>query len=118
VGIFLLNQRGHSLQEAKDSALKDYRANPDRVFEPNFTDTVYNYGLPTGRQSYVLHTRFFRKSNQLNQSRYDLILFSEKYKKGYSVMVSVQYADSTYSFENINSLDVFVARLFNQVLLK
>jgi hypothetical protein len=118
VGVFLLNQRGRTLQEAKDSALKDYRTNPDRIFETNFVDTVYNYKLTTGGPGYVLHTRFLRKSNQLNQSRYDLILFSEKYKKAYSVMVSVQYADPTYAFENTNSLAVFAARLFNQVLLR
>lgn len=118
VGLFLLNQRGGSLEETKDSALKDYRANGDRVFETDYLDSVYNFTLSAGEKGYILHTRFFRKSNQLNQSRYDLILFSEKFKKGYSVMVSVQYADPTYSFEKNNALDVFVARLFSHVVLK
>ena len=118
VGLFLLNQRGGSLEETKDSALKDYRANGDRVFETNYLDSVYNFTLSTGEKGYILHTRFFRKSNQLNQSRYDLILFSEKFKKGYSVMVSVQYGDPTYSFERNNALDVFAARLFSHVVLK
>src|SRR5687767_8636899 len=76
VGLFLLNQRGGSLDEVKDSALKDYRTNVDRVFETHYLDSVYSFNLPTGEKSYILHTRFFRKSNQLNQSRYDLILFS------------------------------------------
>ena len=118
VGLFLLNQRGASLEEVKDSALKDYRTNQDRIFENNYLDSVYNFNLPAGEKGYVLHTRFFRKSNQLNQSRYDLILFSKKYRKGYSVMVSIQYGDPTYSFEKTNALNVFAARLFNHVILK
>jgi hypothetical protein len=118
VGLFVLNQRGTSLEAVKDSAVKDYRTNQDRIFEKGYSDSVYNFNLSTGEKGYVLHTRFFRKSNKLNQSRYDLILFSKKFNKGYSVMVSIQYSDPTYSFEKTNELNVFAARLFNRVLLK
>ncbi len=118
VGLFLLNQRGNSLNDAKDSALKDYRANPDRVFESGFSDSVYNYVLPKDKKCYVLRTRFLRNSNQLNQSRYDLIFFSEKLKKAYSMMLSVQYADPSYSFDRINSLEAFAARIFSQIVPK
>lgn len=118
VGIFLLNQSGSSLDEARNLALKDYRSNVDRVFEQNYSDTVYNFKIQTGQKAYILHTRFLRKSSTLNQSRYDLIVFSEKLKKAYSVMVSVQYSDPSYAFEKNNGLDVFATRIFSQVTMK
>ena len=117
-GLFLLNQPGNSLNEAMDMALKDYRLNTDRVFDPGYRDSAVIYKLKNGNKGYVLHTRFLRTSSQLNQSRYDLILFSEKYKKSYSVMVSVQYADPTYHFENDNALGLFALRLFSRVTLE
>ena len=118
VGAFLLNQAGTSLESARELALKDYRLNPDRSFENNYQDSVYNYSLQTGKKGYILHTHFFRKSNQLNQSRYDLILFSEKLNKAYSVMVSIQYSDPSYNFEKANLLNVFATKLFSHVDLK
>ncbi len=118
VGVFLLNQRGNTLEEARDSALIDYRTNPDRVFEPGFADSSYTYYLPTGQKCYVLRTRFVRTSTQLNQTRYDLILYSEKFKKAYSLMLSVQYHDPTYAFEQINALDVLAARFYEKVVIE
>jgi hypothetical protein len=118
VGVFLLNQSGNSLEEVRDSALKDYRNNADRVFESEYKDSVYKYTLANGEHAYILHTRFFRKSNQLNQSRYDLVFFSNRYKKGYSLMISVQYHDPTYLFEKINYLEVFASRVFTNMSVK
>jgi len=118
VGVFLLNVAGGSLEEVKETTLKEYRANTDRIFEPEYVDPVYTFTLTGGIKSYLLHTRFFRKSNQLNQSRYDLIIFSEKVGKGFSVMLSVQYADPTYSFEKTNAIDALAARVFNRVVLR
>lgn len=116
-GVFILNQPGTSLEEATDLALKDYRYNTDRVFEPGDSDSAYRVSLQDKEWGYVLHTRFFRKSTLLNQSRYDLILFSDKIKRAYSVMVSVQYSDPSYVFEKNNALDLFAARLFLLVRL-
>jgi hypothetical protein len=118
VGVFLLNQRGNTLEEVRDSALKDYRNNPDRVFEPGYKDSVYHYTLANGDQAFILHTHFFRKTPHLNQSRYDLVFFSEKFRSGYSVMISVQYNDPTYLFEKNNLLDVFAGRIFSYVNLR
>jgi len=117
-GVFVLNWRGNSLEEVKNLVIKDNRTNPDRVYDVNYKDSVYNYTLEDGTKAYIFHTRFFRKSKQLNQSRYELILFSDKYKKGYSVMISVQYFDPTYKFEADNSLKVFAARIFSLVKFK
>ena len=117
-GLFLLNQPGDSLEQVKSLALIDYRSNNDRIFEPDYVDSVFKFTLQSGEKCYVLHTRFLRKSSQLNQSRYDLILFSEKFQKGYSVMLSVQYSDPSYAFENNNALGLLAARLFSKVLLK
>lgn len=118
VGVFLLNQKGNSLDEAKELSLKDYRLNEDRVFEPGYRDTSYNYNTQNGKKGFVLHTRFYRKSKQLNQSRYDFIVFSDKLKRAYSVMISIQYADPTYIFEEENSLNTFAARIFSYVILE
>lgn len=117
-GVFILNWKGNSLEEVKNNVIQDNRTNPDRVFDETYKDSVYDYTLEDSTKAYILHTRFFRKSKQLNQSRYELILFSDKYKKGYSVMLSVQYADPTYKFEIDNSIKTFAARIFSYVKVK
>ena len=118
VGVFLLNQQGNTLEEVRDSALKDYRKNPDRIFEPDYKDSVYNFSLANGDYAYILHTHFLRRTNQLNQRRYDLVFFSDRYRKGYSLMISVQYSDPTYLFEKNNSLGVFAGRIFSNINLR
>lgn len=117
-GVFILNWQGDDLEEVKNIVIKDNRTNPDRIYEDNYKDSLYNYTLEDGKKAYVLHTRFYRKSKQLNQSRFELILYSDKLKKGFSVMVSVQYNDPTYKFEAENSLDVFAARILSQVKVR
>jgi hypothetical protein len=117
-GLFILNQPASSLEEAKSECLKGYRSNPDRVFEKNYIDTVQQVTLSSGQEAYLLHTQFFRKSNQFNQSRYDLVVFSEKKKQGYLVMVSIQYNDSTYNFEIEKNLLGFAKKTFSNFSLK
>ncbi|MCX6319531.1 MAG: hypothetical protein NTW29_19800 [Bacteroidetes bacterium] len=117
-GLFLLNWPGKTLDEVKDSVLANYRNNPDRVFEENYKDSVYTYKLAGNTNAYILHTRFYRKTPQLNQSRFDLVFFSEKLKRGYSLMISIQYNDPTYKFEQDNFLNLFAAKIFEQVEVK
>jgi len=117
-GLFILNQPAATLEEATSECLKGYRSNPDRVFEKNYIDTVQKVRLSSGQDAYLLHTRFFRQSTQLNQSRFDLVVFSEKKKQGYLVMVSIQYNDSTYRFETENNLAGFAQKIFSNFSLK
>jgi hypothetical protein len=118
VGAMLLNQPGNSLEAAKTLALREYKTNTDRDFEAGYRDSVYEYNLPAGKKGFVLHTRFLRISKQLNQSRYDLILFSDALQKAFSVMITVQFTDPTYRFEEQYALQQFAARLFSYVELK
>lgn len=118
VGAFLLNIPGSSLDEARDLTLQQYRTNADRVFEDDYRDSVLGYKLPGGKKGYLLHTRFLRRSNKLNQSRYDLVLFSDNLQKAYSVMLSVQYKDPGYTFETAYALHQLAYRLFSYVLLR
>ncbi len=48
----------------------------------------------------------------INQSRYDLITYSEKHKTAYMFTVSIQYIDNTYAFENDNDLEYFAKKIY------
>lgn len=97
--IFLAKQDGKDLDECKEKCLSGYRDNPDREFPQQFKDGQEKVELRGGKDGYFLNTRFYRRSKGLNQSRFDLVVYSERAKAGYIYTVSFQYADNDYTFE-------------------
>ncbi len=109
-----------SLEQAKDNWLAGYHDNPDRVFPEGFTDGAEKFNLPSGQDAYFLNTRFYRKSKELNQSRFDLLMYSEKANAYYCYGVTVQYADyadNGYEFETNMRLPLFAKVIFKHFKL-
>lgn len=118
VGLFVMSQPASSLADAKDKCIKGYRSNAGRIFPVKFKDGAEKINLVSGQPGWILNTRFYRPAKQLNQSRYDLVMYSAKAKMGYLVTVSVQYKDDSYTFESDNRLMDFAKRIFSYVQLK
>ena len=116
--IFIVIQEGKDLQDCKKKCLDGYRSNSDRKFPNNFEDGEEKIKLSDGKDAYLLNTRFYRKSKGLNQSRYDLVVYSEKAKSGFLYTISIQYADETYKFEADNELANFAKKLYSYLDLK
>jgi hypothetical protein len=98
--------------------LNGYRENPDREFPKKFKDGEERIKLPSGQDAYFLNTRFYRKSKGLNQSRFDLIAYSDKAKLGYIYTVSIQYSDNDYKFETDNNLADFAKKVYSYFKIK
>lgn len=118
VGVFVMNQPATNLEEAKQRCLDGYKTNPDRVFPENFTEGQKKVKLTTGQDAYLINTRFYRKTKNLNQSRYDLVVYSEKSKQAYLLTVSVQYNDPSYDFEKDFRLTEFASKIYSHFVLK
>ena len=118
VTAFMVKDEGSNLDECKESCLNGYRANPDRVFPLMYRDGEEKIELGSGTNAYILNTRFYRKSKELNQSRFDLVVYSEKAKAGYLYTLSVQYLDENYKFERDYKLLQFAKKLFSFVIIK
>jgi hypothetical protein len=118
VGLFVINQPASNLEEAKQRCLNGYKTNSDRVFPENFVEGQQKIKLASGQDAYILNTRFFRKTKNLNQSRFDLVVYSDKAKQSYLVTISVQYNDSTYKFEEKFHLADFAKRAYSYFILK
>lgn len=116
--IFMVKQEASDLEDCKNKCLRAYRANQDREFPADFNDGELKIKLQSGQEAYILNTHFFRKTKGLNQSRFDLILYSNKAQCGYMYTISVQYADKQYKFESDNNLSEFAKQLYSYVLLK
>lgn len=117
VTVFFVKQDGANLEDCKQKCLDGYRGNPDRVFPEKFRDGQERVKLTDGQEAFFLNTRFYRKSKELNQSRFDLIVYSDKAKSGYIYTVSVQYADGDYQFETDNNLSDFAKKLYSYLTL-
>lgn len=116
--IFVVKQSGKTLDDCKDKCLGGYRENPDREFPKKFKDGQEKIKLTGGQDAYFLNTRFYRRSNGLNQSRFDLVVYSDKAQSGYIYTVSIQYIDNRYKFETDNKLTDFAKKLYSHLTLK
>lgn len=116
--IFVVKQSGKTLDDCKEKCLGGYRENPDREFPKKFKDGQEKIKLIGGQDAYFLNTRFYRRSKGLNQSRFDLVVYSDKAQSGYIYTVSIQYVDNRYKFETDNKLADFAKKLYSYLTLK
>jgi hypothetical protein len=114
VSIFLIKlDKKKNIEKAKESTIDGYFENPDRVFKTKREYEEENYSLFDQSEAIILNTRFYRKSKGLNQSRYDLITYSQEHKTAYMFTVSIQYVDETYAFETENDLKEYAKKLYS-----
>lgn len=118
VTLFMVKQESKNLEEAKEKCLNGYRLNSDRVFPIAFKEGQEKVTVSSGQEAYILNTRFFRKSKGLNQSRFDLVIYSNKAKIGYFYTLSVQYYDNEYKFETEKKVSDFAKIIFSNLTLK
>ncbi len=118
VTIFYVKQDGKNLDDCKDKCLSGYRANSDREFPKKFKDGQEKIKLASGQDAYLLNTRFYRQSKGLNQSRFDLVVYSDKAQSGYIYTLSIQYSDNDYKFETDNKLADIAKKLYSYLTLK
>jgi hypothetical protein len=115
--VFLVPFEAKDVDDAVEGTLRGYRGNPDRVF-PLEKDEAYENHLTSGERAPILKTKFFRKSKDLQQIRYDLITYSETLKKAYDLTVSIQFADPEYSIEKEWDIESGARKLFETFELK
>lgn len=118
VSIFIVKMEADNLKEAKEKTVKGYRLNTDREFAKGFSHEEKTIKLKSGEKAYLLNTRFYRKSKELNQSRYDLVVYSPKAKCAYFYTLSVQYDDAEYKFEQKYKLKEIAKKLYESFQLK
>lgn len=113
VTVFLVKLDDSNLKEAKEGIIDGYFSNPDRVFKNKKDFEEETITLADNSEAVLLNTRFYRKSKGLNQSRYDLVTYSEKHETAYMFTVSIQYVDDTYDFETDNDLKDYAKKLYS-----
>lgn len=109
----LVKTNEKSLEVLKTDIENGYAKNKDRVFKDNFYFESEEFTLASSQKAYLINTRFFRKSKDLEQSRFDLAVFSDKANQGYMFTISIQYADETYQFEKDFKLKEFARKFFS-----
>lgn len=116
--IFVIEQECSGMEEAKNLCLRSCAESQGKK-ELNYTEyQLKHFRLASGQQAYRIYSRFYRTSNNLYQSRYDLVSYSEKTHKAYLYTVTLQYNDGTTTFERQYNLDAFSGNLFSRFLLK
>lgn len=113
VTVFLVKLDDSNLKDAKKGIIDGYFSNSDRVFKNKKDFEEETITLADKSEAVLLNTRFYRKSKGLNQSRYDLVTYSQKHKTAYMFTVSIQYVDDSYSFETDNDLKGYAKKLFS-----
>jgi hypothetical protein len=111
VTAWIMDAEGSALADARKLTIQGYTQNPNRVFESGFTHEEEKLKLKSGEDAYLINTRFYRKDKGLNQSRFDLLAFSNK-KIGILYTISISYPDPTYQFEKKYQLKEKVKQLF------
>lgn len=106
-----------SLAEAKESTIRGYSENADRVFPSGAKHQERNFKLSGGQSATLLSTRFYRKSKNLQQSRFDLVAYMPLRKRALLYTLSVQYVDDTYQLEEKLKLAELAERMFGAVRL-
>jgi hypothetical protein len=110
---FVRMENKNSLEEVKESIQRGYSENKDRVFPENFNYETEEFILKSSEKAWLINTRFFRTSKNLNQSRFDLGIYSEKSGNAYMYTISIQYSDDTYKFEKDYKLKDFARKVYS-----
>jgi hypothetical protein len=118
VNVFLVRESCTSLEDCTHKCLEGYRANNDRVFPDGWQDGQEEFKLSSGEKAFLLHTRFYRPSKGLRQSRFDLVAYSDKARTGYIYTLSVQHADETYKVEAELNIPALAKNLYRRFQLR
>lgn len=118
VTVFLTDFRARSLEDATTNVIEGYAMNPDRVFPEGFTHEAESFAVDGASGAALVNTRFYRKSKGLNQSRFDLVAFSEDSGRAFIYTLSVQYAGPSFAPEKRFQLKSIASKLFGYFQLR
>jgi hypothetical protein len=118
VNIYIVKMEAHNLKEAKGKILEDYGKGADKVFPKGFSHEEKLISLKSGQKAYLVNTRFYRQEKGLNQSRYDLVVYSPKAGSAYLYTMTVQYNDAGYKFDQQYKLKATAEKLYKSFQLK
>ncbi|MCI0347998.1 MAG: hypothetical protein L0Z53_01105 [Acidobacteriales bacterium] len=107
-----------SLADAKENTINGYSQNADRVFPTGSKYQEKDFKLSSGQPATLLNTRFFRKSKNLQQSRFDLVAYMPSHKRALFYTLSVQYVDDTYKLEQELKLAELAQKMFGALKLE
>lgn len=112
ISAFLAKSDYSYLQEANKSKFKKYYSFTSEEYKLESDVVEQTFILKDNTKAVLIKTRRYLKSDRLNESRYDLITYSEKLEIAYVFSVTVRYFDDTYEFESIYDLNRYVEKLY------
>lgn len=101
---FIGRTGGASLEEAITLVRRQNRGNSDKRFDSD-SDQVTYIKLKSGEDAAIIKMRWLLMSRNIHQTRYDLVIFSDKLSTAYTVALYFAYFDRKYSIEQIHKLD-------------
>lgn len=114
---YIRGVRGATLDEGIRNVIAMNRSNADKYF-PSDSDQVTHFKLASGEDAAMIKTRWTRMAKDLQQTKYDLVVYSKK--KGYVHNVSIYFAyyDKKYELEADQQLDERIGLVLRSFKLK
>ena len=103
---------GNKPGQAMDQVINDFTVFYDRVTEPGYNYDTTSASIQTGQTGTMLHTRYYRRSNVSNYSKYYLIFYSIKTNETYTLTVNFQYKDANYDTERSAHMTEYAKQIF------
>ncbi|MBI5355766.1 MAG: hypothetical protein HZB68_04905 [Candidatus Aenigmarchaeota archaeon] len=119
VNLWSLTSRKYaSLEEATDDWKSGYTSNKDRVFYDQYPAKGHKIRLKDGKIASVMHVNFYRLSKELNQSRFDMLVFNEVSGKTHGLTMTVEYLSAFGDIEGDLSFPSLAEGIFETFEIK
>jgi hypothetical protein len=103
-----------SINRAIDFVLGEFTGLPDRITQAGYNYDTEDLTIASGQKATLISTRFYRRSKVSNYSRYDMIVYSAKFKTAYIVTITYQYKDPSYMCETDHKFREYAFRIFKR----
>lgn len=90
----------------------------DKIFEEGFVPLMNKLTVKSGEEAKIVKHQYFRKSKNLNQTRYDMLLIAPKTNEAFVYTISIQYLGEYDSFESYLKMDEFADNVYKRFELK
>lgn len=117
VSAFIRAMRGATLDEGIRNVISMNRSNSDKYFASD-SDQVTRFKLKSGEDAAIIKTRWTRMAKNLQQTKYDLVVYSKKKEYAINFAVFFGYMDKKYTLEEQNHLDARLREVFETFELK
>ena len=114
---FIRGVRAATLNEGIRNVIAMNRTHNDKHFSSD-SDKVTRFKLATGGEAAIIKTRWTRMTKNIQQTKYDLVVYSAK--KGHAINISIffGYIDKKYVLEEQQQLDQRIHEIFTTFQLK